>query len=161
MMYYTSLEEITRDSDLIFEGRVISVESEWNNNPRHIFSTLRIRIHNIIEDNNSQKEIGDIIELRLPGGKVDGITMFVLGGPRFYMGENVLLFLKKEKKKFLLNGFTLGKFSIKTDKTGNKILERDLSGMDIVGMKQDDIFMQKEQNYNSIISRVKTAYMER
>jgi len=157
VLRYISLDELTLSSDIIFEGEVTGVETGWTEEPKHLITTLTIRIDNVLKNNDSGKKEGDKVELRLPGGHKDGMTMFVVGGPRLYKGEKVLLFLERDTDHFMLNGFTQGKFSIQTDESGNKVLIRDLSGASLIGVNPDDEFLFEVQDYGLIVSIIETA----
>ena len=67
--------------------------------------------------------------LNQPGGSAGGIAQAVPGLPRFFPGEEVILFLKRiESDRFATVGGKQGKFVVKTDPQSKKEFVADLTG---------------------------------
>jgi hypothetical protein len=77
----------------------------------------------------------DRIDVREPGGVVDGRAMIVPGVPRFEEGERYVLFLTDADGVWRVRDLALGKFSFRTDQSGRKLLVRDEG--EIVGWDGD------------------------
>jgi len=72
--------------------------------------------------------------LRQPGGTAGKISQRVMGFPEFSVGEELILFLQKQKNgNYVTVGEKQGKFTIKTDSpTGRRMVE------DLTGKRQEE-----------------------
>ena len=114
-----SMEDITTSSEEIIQGKVKEITSQWNEEKTLIYSEIKIEVKEVIKGENKRKEI----VIRQLGGKVGDLRLKVIGMPVFQEEEEVILFLKKDKKqlkKFYVNGLFQGKFAIKKEKVERK-----------------------------------------
>ena len=80
--------------------------------------------------------LAQTIEVREPGGALNGIATWVAGVPRFSEGERVLLFLSRTPQRtWSATDIALGKFSFVTDGRGRELAVRTES--DVVGWNAD------------------------
>ncbi|MGB9593700.1 MAG: hypothetical protein ACPL7R_06155, partial [Anaerolineae bacterium] len=84
-----SLEQLARDADRILVGTVVTTESAWNAERTAIFTTVRLRVGEVVKGSKPREII-----LRVEGGQVGDIAQTVSGGLSFAEGQQVVLFLK-------------------------------------------------------------------
>ncbi len=98
-----SLTEMVKQSDLIIEGTVSKIQSQWNEEKTMIYTDIEINIKSA-EKGSSQN---NLLVIRLLGGRVGNIATIALGTPAFHRDEQLVLFLKELKPETLT--FFLGK----------------------------------------------------
>lgn len=115
-------EELTLQAQNILIGTCTSIRSEWNEAGTKIFTYVTVSLQSSLKGDQNQGEI----VIRQLGGEVGEVGMLVEGTTAFEEGEQVLLFLKKGRKRFhRVLGLYQGKFSIDHDATsGRKVLSR-------------------------------------
>ena len=110
VMVEVSLEQLTRDADLIVVGKVESVTSQMINGKISSFATILVesKIKGELEPEQSE------IVVSFPGGKVGDIGMQVEDSPNYKKDEEVVVFLKKIQGEsyFFTVGSSQGKFII-------------------------------------------------
>ncbi len=110
-----SMEELTASSEEIVQGKVKEITSQWDEKKTLIYSEIKVEVKERIKGEEERKEI----VIRQLGGKVGDIRLKVIGVPVFQEEEEVILFLKKDKKqlkKFYVTGLSQGKFAVKKEK---------------------------------------------
>jgi hypothetical protein len=76
--------------------------------------------------------------VRVLGGQVGPYLASVPGSPRFEIGEEVLLFCAGGGARIpTVLGLSLGKFTIATDASGEKIVKRDISSLMLADHRTD------------------------
>lgn len=115
-----SVDQLTRNAAVIFEGEVASVRSEWNADRTRIYTTVTIRVGQFHKGNLAR----DVVDVRFAGGTVGEITMAIVGQPSFVADERVFLFLKPnfEQRDTPIVGDEIGKLRVTTDANGADIL---------------------------------------
>jgi hypothetical protein len=117
-----SFDKIVTQSDIIFSGKVINIESHVVENDRAKIPYTFVTVS--VQDKIKGDIRGDVYTIKLLGGKIQGTGYELRVGdmPTFKQGQEVFLFLKKgENSHSPVVGFSQGKFTIKTDsKTGKK-----------------------------------------
>ena len=78
-------------SDRVIEGRVVALESFWNENGRVIVTEAVIRISETILGAPTSE-----LRVRVPGGTVGDFRVEASGFPKFAEGQHVLLFLEAD-----------------------------------------------------------------
>jgi hypothetical protein len=114
------IEKLSKNSDLILTGKVVHQNSSWNENKTRIYTKATLKVDEYLKGNNA----GNSVEVIYPGGEVDGVGELYSHMPRFNNDEEVLVFLKKDKKKTDYKVFAgeEGKITVINDsKTGEKI----------------------------------------
>ncbi len=120
---------------VIVEGRVLAVEPAPGERPAIDYL---VEIERLIKNDRpaplrdgdpGRDAAGDILVVRVPGGvRADGVGLLLRGAPRFYEGDEALLFLAPGRGgTFALHQFLLGAFRIETE-SGVRVARRDLSG---------------------------------
>ena len=109
-MVEVSLEQLTRDADLIVVGKVESVTSQMINGKISSFATLSVELKIKGELEPEQSEI----VVSFPGGKVGDIGMQVEDSPNYKKDEEVVAFLKNVpgESHFSTVGSSQGKFIV-------------------------------------------------
>lgn len=113
-------KDLSENSDLIVEGKVIKQNSSWNQNKTRIFTEVTVQVDEYLKGNQGNKTIVVIT----PGGEVGEVGELYTHMPKFSNDEQVLLFVKEDKKDKSLkvsNGEE-GKITLYEDKvTGEKV----------------------------------------
>ena len=119
--YMYTLEELCQKSTDIIQAEVLSVSPYWNSEKTRIYSDVRIKI---IQNFKGNLKNGDDAVIRMIGGTVDDITMFIAGHPGFSVKEQAILFLResrtRNKNNYVLYALGQGKFKIFKDNKTNK-----------------------------------------
>lgn len=88
------IKKLTKRADLIITGKVKHKKSSWNEKKTRIYTKTTLQVDEFIKgkaNNNS-------IEITYPGGEIGDIGEIYTHMPRFERNEEVLVFLKKDKK---------------------------------------------------------------
>ena len=113
-----SFDELVSRAEMIFQGRVTDVRSEWTGEgaQRHIMSYVTLRVEDPIKG-----KPGSTVTLRMLGGTVGGETMEVTDAPKFKVGDRDILFVENNGTQFVpLDGIMHGRFRVKKDITGQE-----------------------------------------
>jgi hypothetical protein len=100
-----SVEDLTRRSDLVVLGEVVSVEAQWASDHRHVYRRVVVRSDECWKG-NPQREV----EVVVPGGEVDGVGEKVLGEPELTQGMRGVFFLEPAGKGHRVIGLSQGFF---------------------------------------------------
>ncbi len=147
-----SLDEIVQEADLIVEGKVIDMKSHWSEKKTMIYTDVFVEIAATEKGHTAEKTI----KLRLIGGQVDNIQMFIVGGPSFEMNENMLLCLQQVEPQdyamfldettqakldgaFHPVGFGQGKFVLQEDAVYGKMAHQAIDGMDFTNKANESL----------------------
>ncbi len=115
------LPEMTRSSDAIVVGKVLSTQSRLENGGRAILTEITFEVQEAWK--GSFRESIRTISILQPGGVVGDIEMHVHGLPKFQVGEEAVLFLNwrlplQPSLGFVLNGLGQGKRSLMRNADG-------------------------------------------
>ena len=88
------LKHLTAGADIIVTGKVAKQKSNWNANKTRIFTEATIQVDEYLKGNNKANSV----TVTYPGGEVGGIGELYTHMPKFKNNEDVLVFLKKDKK---------------------------------------------------------------
>ncbi len=91
LMLELSLEDLTRGSDTVVKGTVLTTESHWNADRTSIYTEVLISVDLDLSGTLDQDEIIIIV----PGGVVGNEALRVSDTPFFTTGEKVFLFLEE------------------------------------------------------------------
>lgn len=128
---YMSPQDLGRNSEVVFRGRVLSVDSYWNDKHTKIFTRTRIASDETYK--GSSQSVVDVVQL---GGTVDNIKVTVHGALQWKPGEEVLLFLEPyDAFTYQVLGLSQGKFAIKRDaRTGAAYVQAPpMEGVTVLG----------------------------
>ncbi len=118
-----TFDQLVGDAELIFEGTVMDVRSEWTGTglERHIMTHVTFRIEDAIKG-----APGKGYTIQMLGGTVDGETMEVAEAPRFKVGDRDILFVEHNGTQFIpLVGIMHGRFHVQTDAGGRDVVAKD------------------------------------
>ncbi|OGW46599.1 MAG: hypothetical protein A2Y66_07350 [Nitrospirae bacterium RBG_13_41_22] len=89
------IEELTRASEAVIIGDVVSAEAQWSKDGKIIFTSVSIVISDVIKGKVPKRQI--IVEYE--GGEIGDIGLRVSDVPHLIKGEKVILFLKSGKSR--------------------------------------------------------------
>jgi hypothetical protein len=128
-----NLEQLVQRADLIVQGQVQSVSSQWDEKRRLVFTYVSIRVDEPLKGERALK--GQSVVIRQIGGNVGTIQMSVAGLPQFKTGGRALVFLKRQDATtFQVVGMNQGLYEIKEDVA---ISER--HGVDLLDSKTGEV----------------------
>ena len=116
------MEQLVRRADLIVQGRVESVYSQWDEQRRLVFTYVSIRVDDPLKGERRQSVL-----IRQVGGTIGTIQMSVAGAPQFKTGEMTLVFLKRQDDStFQVVGMNQGLYKIVDDYAVSNVFGVDL-----------------------------------
>jgi hypothetical protein len=125
-----SLEQLVQGADLIVQGQVQSVYSQWDRERRLVFTYVSIRVEDPLKGERRQSVL-----IRQIGGTAGTIQMSVAGMPQFKSGERALVFLKRQDATtFQVVGMNQGLYRIVEDSAVSNS-----SGLDLLDTKTGEI----------------------
>jgi hypothetical protein len=109
----TTLKKLSRGSEVIITGKVTAKESSWNQSKTRIFTKTTVQVDEHLKGSNGENSI----KIISPGGEVGDVGEIYSHMPRFQDDEEVLVFLKKDKKdkEYKVLYGEEGKISIRSD----------------------------------------------
>jgi len=124
-----SLEEMTETADAVIHGTVVRTWADWDSTHEFIWTHYEIRL--------SESMLGDALDKAVisePGGIVGTDSMQITGTPRYGIGEEVVLFVRRTPIGYLrTSGWGQGRFDVATDpRTGSKTVRARLAGIELV-----------------------------
>jgi hypothetical protein len=122
-----SNQALAAEADMIVVGRCADVTTKWAG--RSLITVATVEVKESLRGGGRAS-----VTVILPGG-VDAnrpvpVMMTFAGAPRIAPGEDVFLFLEDETATlggYTIVGFSQGKFSIMTDASGQAVVSRDLT----------------------------------
>ena len=108
------LTDLRQASSDIIVGRVTSSQSDWDGNLIYTYYAVKV----------TERVKGmppEFVTVRVPGGEVDGVELFVYDTAEMSSGEDVFLFLNKANSHYEVTGWFQGKYTVKNgmvDETG-------------------------------------------
>jgi hypothetical protein len=114
------IKKLAKGADVILTGKVTKQNSSWNENKTRIYTTATLKVDDYLKGSNNT----NTVEVTYPGGEVGDVGELYSHMPKFTNDEDVLVFLKKDKKN---TGYKVfdgeeGKITlIKDSKTGEKV----------------------------------------
>ncbi len=112
-----SLDELTAKADAILVGEVTDIAS-YQEGEGNIYTLVTLSVEQTIKG-----ESGGKVVIKLPGGEVDGLGLWVSDTPSFQLGEKAVVFLEEVDNAFGVSGWYQGKFTVQD----NRVVERDQS----------------------------------
>jgi hypothetical protein len=103
-----NLDQLVQRADLIVQGHVESVYSQWDEERRLVFTYISIRVDESLKGERRQSVL-----IRQVGGTVGTMQMSVAGVPQFRSGEMAIVFLKRQDDStFQVVGMSQGLYKI-------------------------------------------------
>ena len=124
LMQKISVEDLTKEADVIVIGDIKEVESRSNfwRTEVHTYSTVSVEKY--IKDTGSET-----LTIITDGGTVGDSGVWVENTPVFTKNEKVLVFLKKAGREFSVAGWAQGKYIVENeevlDRSGEKVSLKD------------------------------------
>jgi len=117
---YMSPQDLGQQSELVFRGKVISVDSYWNSKHTKIFTRAQIATDETYK--GTPQSMVNVIQL---GGTVGNVKVTVQGALQWTPGEEILLFAEPyDGFTYQVSGFSQGKFSVNRDpRTGTAYIQ--------------------------------------
>lgn len=108
------IKKMTESSELIIIGKVANLKSSWNEKKTRISTQVTISAEEFVKGNNNT----ETLIVTIPGGEVGNVGELYTHMPKFNNDEEVLLFVRKNKKD---NNYRVidgenGKISLHRDK---------------------------------------------
>ncbi len=145
LMVEKTMEELTYEADSILIGEVTGMESRWNEDRTLIYTYVTISPRDYVKKLSNMGE-SEEITVKIRGGEVDGIGLRVSDTPEFREGEEVFLFLKKERPTiFRVAGLFQGKYTVEDGRAKNKVLGREIP-LDILVSQIKEIMKEARVN---------------
>ncbi len=102
------LPALVQESDSVVQGQIERVDARWDDQTKLIFSYISVRVYEPFKGGPASTVL-----IRQIGGKVGPINLSVLGMPTFQIGEQVILFLKRNPElTYHVVGLSQGKYEI-------------------------------------------------
>src|SRR5439155_18579016 len=116
------LAQLVQRADMIVEGRVEAVYSQWDGGQRLVFTYVSIRVDDPLKGERRQSVL-----IRQVGGTVGTIQMSIAGVPQFKNGEMAIVFLKRQgDSTFQVVGMNQGLYEIIDDFAVSNVFGVDL-----------------------------------
>jgi hypothetical protein len=129
-----TLDEMAQRADFILIGRAVGSRADWSADHTRLYTYVTFEVERFLKGGAGEREV----TIRLVGGEVAGIRVMVPGTPQFAQGEEVLLFcVGKRARVPTLLGLSLGKFTMRRDENGERVLKRDISGLVLANYRTD------------------------
>lgn len=115
------LDDLTAASHAIAHGRIAAARAEWDAARTLIYTVYTVEVLESLKG-----APGPVLEVREPGGELDGLNMTAAGVPVFAVGEEAVLFLWTDPRgRHQVTGFEQGAVRLQTDpRTGVKTARR-------------------------------------
>lgn len=124
LMVKMSVEDLTKEADVIIIGDIKEVESRWNFWRTEIHTYSTVSVEKYIKGAGSKT-----LTIITKGGTVGDLVAEVEDTPVFAKNEKVLVFLKKAGREFSVAGWVQGKYVVENDEvhdiSGEKISLKD------------------------------------
>ena len=101
-----TLDELTAKADAILVGEVTDIAS-YQEGEGNIYTLITFSVEQTIKGESEGE-----VSIRIPGGEVNGQTLWVEDTPSFQLGERAVLFLEEGEGIFSVVGGFQGKFAI-------------------------------------------------
>lgn len=122
---YISLDRMTKESQLIVYGKVISQYSIWED--KSIYTYTTIEIYDVLKGNYKSNKV----VVKQMGGTVGYISQVVDGTPKLELGKEVILFLRDWKGAYWIHSIVLGHYNVIVEK-GKKFVFNDLNNIGLI-----------------------------
>jgi len=118
----SKIEKLSKGADIILTGKVTQKISKWNENKTRIYTKATLKVDEFLKGNNN----GSSVEVVYPGGEIDEVGEIYTHMPKFNDNEEVLGFLKKDRKQkeFKVLHGEEGKITVIRDSKTNEKMTR-------------------------------------
>ena len=120
-----TVSALTSRAHVVVQGRVLDQVGSWDSLKRGIYTHTRIGVLRSLKGEVAEKEI----LVRQLGGSAGGYVMGLSGNAPLRVGEEVVLFLTRDGHHHYVVGLAQGKYAVRADGSGRKVVSQDLSGL--------------------------------
>ncbi|MBI3071656.1 MAG: hypothetical protein HYY84_05950 [Deltaproteobacteria bacterium] len=120
---YQSVADLSRAASDIVLG-VVTARVSFRDFGQIVTHTT-VRVTRALKGSGTPRDV----VVRQMGGRVGDVASFIEGDPGFRVGEEVVLFLEKRGATHTLLSLSQAKFTVKTDRAGNRFAVRDMRGL--------------------------------
>ena len=131
-----SIKDQIKDSDGVIHGKVESLEPVSGENGR-IFTKVSIRPEKWLA---LERPENSLFEVYYPGGVIDGVAQLTHGSPKFELGEEVVLLVRKKSGSMWVNNLAMGKYDIKRVGDKRALINNVFPGRPNIGQMEMDSF---------------------
>ncbi|UCF78392.1 MAG: hypothetical protein JSW03_09890 [Candidatus Eiseniibacteriota bacterium] len=137
IMTRATLPELAAGATGIVRGQVLDVTSRWDSEGKTIFTYVTISVDEWLKGAGPET-----VTVRVVGGKVGGVGLWVEDTPVFAGGESVVTFLEPSEEELAhdVRGLFQGKFSVED----GRVIEAGLPLGDFVSMVRSIVKMQEK-----------------
>ncbi len=148
LMAEKSIEDLTKDADVIIIGDIKEVESRWNLWRTMVYTYSTVSVEKYIKGTGSET-----LTIITEGGTAGDSGVWVEDTPIFTKNEKVLVFLKKAGRDFRVAGLVQGKYIVENgevrDISGEKVSLKDFLRRVEDAIPQQDALLFDAQGYAS------------
>lgn len=129
------VEALTSTADEVVVGRVLGSNARWEGS--RIMTEVQVQVATPIL---GQSQPGQTLTLQTPGGRVGDLAQVIQGTPSFQEGQEVLLFLERNRRSGALRtvGLAQGKFTLYRDPQDQLWVRQQLEGLTLAEPAQKD-----------------------
>src|SRR5262245_36200055 len=93
-----TFDQLVRDAEFVFEGKVTSTKSQWEGegSERNIFTYVTFDVEDALKGS-----LGATFTMKMLGGTVGGESAAVADGPKFKEGDRDVLFVEHNGAQFI------------------------------------------------------------
>jgi hypothetical protein len=84
----TDVAELSRDARVVARGEVVAVDGRWTDDRRTVETLVTLQTERYLKG-----QYGQVLQFRVPGGKLGRYRNVVVGAPTFAVGQHVIVFL--------------------------------------------------------------------
>jgi len=104
-----SVDELTRNSDVIARGQVTAMTSQWDSSHSYIYTTAEVAFSTVYAGGPID---APRVTIWIPGGSVGDTTLWVEHAAEFTVGQDVVLFLTDRSGVFDVTSWEQGKLNV-------------------------------------------------
>ena len=114
-----TVDELTKQADVVAVGRVTALKSEWDEGKTRIITRVTLTVDEYLKEGTERSKTVNIVTL---GGEIGDVGEMYTHVPTFRQSENVVVFLRKDNRgDYRVAGGTQGKYSIERDPESGKM----------------------------------------
>ncbi|MBP1649260.1 MAG: hypothetical protein H6Q30_2705 [Bacteroidetes bacterium] len=115
-----TVDELTKQADVVAVGRVTALKSEWDEGKTRIITRVTLTVDEYLKEGTERSKTVNIVTL---GGEIGDVGEMYTHVPTFRQSENVVVFLRKDNRgDYRVSGGTQGKYSIERDPESRKMM---------------------------------------
>jgi hypothetical protein len=114
-----TVDELSKQADVVAVGRVTAMKSEWDEGKTRIITRVSLAVDEYLKEGNERSKTVTVVTL---GGEIDEVGEMYTHVPTFRQSEHVIVFLRKDNRgDYRVAGGTQGKYSIERDPESGKM----------------------------------------